>query len=109
MQREDALETTRSIFGKTVLLTAKQWFHIVESHDYMAGNMDKVMETVNTPDYIVRGSRGELLAVKHYVKTNISDKHCVVAYKENDEGFVITAFMTSRPETIKDKGVIWQR
>ncbi len=109
MKRDDALETTRSVSGKIILLSVKQWFHIVESHDYMAGNIDKIMETVNTPDYVVRGSRGELLVVKHYAKTNISEKHCVVAYKENDEGFIITAFMTSKPEAIKDKGVIWQK
>ncbi len=109
MRRDDALEATRSISGKTILITVKQWFHIVESHDYMAGNMDKIMETVNTPDYVVGGSRDELLAVKHYAKTNISNKHCVVAYRENEEGFIITAFMTSKPETIRDKGVIWPK
>jgi hypothetical protein len=109
MQRDDALEATRSISGKTILLTVKRWFHIVESHDYMAGNMDKIMETVNSPDYIVKGSKGELLAIKHYPETNISNKHCVVAYRENEEGFIITAFMTSSPGRIKDRGLIWQR
>lgn len=75
----------------------------------MAGNMDKILETVNAPDYIVKGFREELLAVKHYPQTNISNKHCVVVYKENNEGFIITAFMTSKPETIKNRGTIWRK
>ncbi len=109
MERKDLLETTKSVFGKTVLLTIKQWYHIVESHDYMAGNVDKIMETVNAPDCIVKGFKGELLAVKCYLETNLSSKHCVVVYKENKEGFIITAFLTSKPEKIKERGVVWQR
>jgi len=29
------------------------------------------METVNLPDCIVKGLKGELIALKHYSKTNI--------------------------------------
>jgi hypothetical protein len=75
----------------------------------MAGNMDKVIETVHMPDYIVQGIQAEKIALKHYPKTNITDKHCVVVYHENKTGFIITAFMTSKPETLKKRGVIWQR
>ena len=41
---------------------------------------------------------------------NISEKHLVVIYKEeeNDE-FVITAFMTSKPEKIRKKEVVWKK
>jgi hypothetical protein len=36
-----------------------------------------------------------------YDETVISEKHAVVVYKEiGDDGFVITAFMTSRPDKI---------
>ncbi len=75
----------------------------------MAGNMDKVMETVNMPDCIVKGIKEEQIALKHYPVTNINEKHCVVVYKENGDGFIITAFFTSKPETIKKRGVIWHR
>lgn len=110
MPREDVVSTTKSVFGKTILLTFKQWSHIVESHDYMAGNVDKIMETVNTPDCIAQGLKGELLAIKHYPQTNVSNKYCVVVYKEKEEGFIITAFMTSKLETvIKDKGILWRK
>ena len=109
MRRDDTLEVTKSVSGKVIRLTFKQWFHIVESHDYMAGNISNILETVNSPDYIVKGSKDELIALKHYFKTNLGEKNCVVVYRENRDGFIITAFFTSRPETIKKRGVLWQK
>ena len=109
MQREEIIETTKSVSGKTIRLTVKQWLHIIESHDYLAGNVSKVMETVNSPDYIVRDLKNELIAIKYYAQTNITKKHCVVVYKENKDGFIITAFFTSKPQTIKKGGVIWRK
>jgi hypothetical protein len=109
MQKEEVLETTRSVSGKIIRLTGKQWLHIIESHDYLAGNMSKVMETVNSPDYIVKGLKDELIALKYYAQTNITNKHCVVVYKENKDGFIITAFFTSKPQTIRKGGVTWQK
>ncbi|KPK77827.1 MAG: hypothetical protein AMJ89_01740 [candidate division Zixibacteria bacterium SM23_73] len=103
------METTKSVSGKVIRLTLKQWLHIVESHDYMAGNMPKVIETVSLPGYIVKRFKGELIALKHYSKTNIKEKHCVVVYKENRDGFIITAFFTSKPETIRKRGIIWRK
>jgi len=76
----------------------------------MAGNQDLVFETLENPDYIVGGGQGEFIALKHYKKTSISEKDVVVIYKEKEkEGFVITAFMTSEPERIIKKGVIWRK
>lgn len=107
MNRE-TLASARSINGKEIRLTFRQWAHIIESHDYMAGNLERIMETVGAPDCAVNGIRGEVITLRHYEKTNISEKHCVVVYKE-DDGFVITAFFTSRPETITKRGVLWKR
>ena len=81
------------------MLTLKQWFHIIESHNYMAGNITIVMEIINSPDYIVKGRKDEFIALKYYSNTNLDKKHCVVVYKENKQGFIITAFLTSRLET----------
>jgi hypothetical protein len=64
--------------GVLIRLTHKQWAHIVDSHDYMAGNMDVVMESVEDPDYIVRGWTDEPIALKHYERTSISEKYMVV-------------------------------
>ena len=95
--------------GVPIDITYKQWSHITESHEYMAGNLDLVLETAEDPDYIVRGWTDELLAVKHYEKTVISEKHVVVVYKENKTGFVITAFMTSKLEKVLRRGILWRK
>ena len=76
----------------------------------MAGNQDMVFETLENPDSIIDGGKDELIAIRHYVHTSISEKHAVVIYKEQqNDWFVITAFMTSKPEKIIKKGVIWNK
>ena len=111
MQNHDILGTTKAISAKTIRLTRKQWTHITESHDYMAGNIEKVMQTVAEPDCLARGKMGAIIAIKHYPSTNITEKDCIVVYKETDkDGFIITAFLTSKPETIKAGSIIlWQK
>jgi hypothetical protein len=96
--------------GKDIRLPAERWAHIVEAHDYMAGNQDLVFETIEDPDYIVQGESNELVAIRYYQKTSISEKNVVVIYKEVvNSGFVITAFMTSKPEKIFRRGVLWKK
>jgi len=92
--------------GTLIKLTHKQWAHILESHDYMAGNLDLVFESIEDPDFIVEGWTNELIALKHYKKTSISEKYVVVVYKEGKDGFIITAFMTSKQDKILKRGVI---
>ena len=105
----DIVGVTISKNGVSIRLTYKQWVHIIESHDYMAGNLDLVLESIENPDYIVRGWTDELIALKYYEKTSISDKYVVVVYKEGTEGFIITAFMTSKQDKILKRGVIWAK
>ena len=96
--------------GIPIRITDERWIHVVESHDYMAGNLDMVVETVEDPDYIVAGRKGEVIALRHYETTSISEKFVVVVYPElTDDGFLITAFMTSQPETILRKGILWRK
>ena len=96
--------------GISIRITDERWTHVVESHDYMAGNLELVVETIEDPDYIVAGRKGELIALRHYETTSISEKSVVAVYREfSDDGFLITAFMTSSPETITRKGMLWQK
>ena len=110
MDNADVIETIDSKNNVPIRLTYKQWAHIVEAHDYMSGCLDIVIETLSEPDCVVRGWTDELIALRHYTKTVISKKTVVVVYKEeNHDGFIITAFMTSRPEQISRRGVLWQK
>ncbi|MBI3800344.1 MAG: hypothetical protein HY268_25635 [Deltaproteobacteria bacterium] len=104
------MESPISKNGILIRVTDERWIHVVESHDYMAGNLELVVETIEDPDYIVAGREGELIALRHYERTSISEKSVVAIYREfADYGFLITAFMTSSPETILRKGIIWQK
>ncbi|MBD2636219.1 hypothetical protein H6G52_12680 [Limnothrix sp. FACHB-881] len=105
------LAQTQSISGTPIRITHQQWAHITENHDYMAGCLDMVIETVSDPDLIANGWTDEKVALRHYPKTPITEKNAVVVYKETspEDGFVITAFLTSKPHKITQRGIQWQR
>jgi hypothetical protein len=73
----------------------------------MAGYYSEVLETVEYPDAVYEGNFGELLAAKK-IQTN---KYIVVVYKELSEkdGFVITAFLSSRKKQLERRTKAWQR
>jgi hypothetical protein len=104
------IATATSKNNKAIKLTTERWFHITESHDYMAGYFYDVLETIGDPDYVVAGKKEELLAARFYKKTHIGSKHLIVIYKEtNAEGFIITAFMTSKIDDILRRKILWQK
>lgn len=73
----------------------------------MAGYYSEVLETIEDPDAVYEGNSGELLAVKDVQ----IDKYIVVVYKEVSEkdGFVITAFLSSRKKQLERRTKLWQR
>jgi len=107
---KDVIAIVTSQQGVPIRLTYKQGLHITENHDYMAGCLDLVLETIDDPDLISQGWMDEKIALKSYAKTIISQKSAIVVYKElSEDGFVITAFLTSSPEKIIKRGIIWQK
>lgn len=105
---DDVLFIVTSVFGNDIRVTSTQWSHVTEAHDYMSGNMDKVLETLTEPDKVVAGQMGESLALRHYERTNITRKTAVIVYRDEPDGFLITAFFTSKPDRIEKKGAtIW--
>ncbi|MDA0672471.1 MAG: hypothetical protein O3C67_02025 [Cyanobacteria bacterium] len=110
MENKTVLAIIQSYSQVPIRITYTQWAHVLENHDYMAGCLEFVLETLGEPDYIATGLKDELIALKAYPKTPISKKSVVVVFKELlDEGFLITAFMTSKPEKILKRGIKWQR
>ena len=61
----------------------------------MAGNQEKVLETVADPDRLVTGDLGATIALRYYDATNITEKTCIAIYRDEEDGFIITAFLTS--------------
>lgn len=90
-----------------IRLTEERWFHITESHDYLSGLSDIVLDTVNSPEVILKGKKEELFAIKRF-----NNKYIIVIYKEvsKEDGFVITAFISSNIEKLRKKRkAIWKR
>lgn len=73
----------------------------------MAGYYFDVLETLEDPEAIYEGKAGELLAVRK-LQTN---KYIIVVYKEVNklDGFVITAFLSSKKNQLERRRKVWQK
>ena len=94
--------------GVPVRLTDERWVHIVENHDDLAGKRDAILEAIADPDFVLTGTREELLAVRYGEKPRV----IVVVYREmaQTDGFIITAFETSRVrQLIKTRKMLWKK
>jgi hypothetical protein len=96
------MDVAVSVNGVPIRLTAERWAHIVENRDELAGYYDDVLDVIEAPDWVTRGYRGSLIAWKKYGRRG----YLTVIYKElgTDDGFVITAFFTSKP---RKKSKVW--
>ena len=92
--------------GVPIRLTEERWFHIVETHDEMAGRYDEVLSAIEEPDYIIQGYRDAIVALKTIGK----NKFMAVIYKEisKKDGFVITAFLSSKIR-IEKEVILWEK
>jgi hypothetical protein len=89
-----------------IRLTEERWFHIIENHDDLAGHYDDVLYAIEDPDYIIEGYKKALIALKKITKT----KFLAVVYREvsKEDGFVITAYFTSKVNLEKEV-ILWQK
>ena len=96
---------TWSINKVPIRLPAERWLHITEEHSELAGYYYDVLDGVANPDAVFMGTSSELLASKAIG----IEKHLIIVYKELDEndGFIITAFITSRIKQIERRIKIW--
>jgi hypothetical protein len=98
------MTTVVSLRGIPVRLTDERWAHIAEEHGELAGLRNRVLDAVSAPDRILAGSVGERLAVKEFEP----GKHLVVVYRElGEDGFIITAFLTSRIRSLEKRKQLW--
>lgn len=92
--------------GVTIRLPDERWVHITDEHAEMAGYLYDVLEAVQEPLAVFEGNAGELLAARE-IETG---KYIIVVYRETNEedGFIITAFLTKRWRQIERRKKIWQ-
>ena len=99
------MDIAKSINGVQIRLTEERWVHVIENHDDMAGYYDEVLSVVESPDYIIKGYKDALIALRQ--KEN---KFLAVVYKELEvnDGFIITAYFTSKIK-LEREVIIWQQ
>jgi hypothetical protein len=97
-------ESVVSKNGVLIRLTDERWVHITEEHNELAGMRLELLETIADPAQIFAGSCGELFAVREIE----SGKYLVVVYREfQNDGFIITAFLTRRIHSIRRRQLVW--
>jgi hypothetical protein len=101
----------RSVNGVSVRLTEERWRHIVVRHPEIEPYRDRVLETVEDPDFVARGLHGELKAARLSIELPMGPRYFVVVYGEVDarDGFIITARLGSGVSNLIKGGVIWRR
>jgi prolyl oligopeptidase PreP (S9A serine peptidase family) len=94
-----------SVNNVPIRLTEERWLHITEEHSEMAGYYYDAIETISSPEAVYAGKSGECIALK----TLSTDKSIVVIYKEvsSEDGFVITAFITSKKNQFERRVKLW--
>jgi len=103
------IETVFTKNGVPVRLTDERWAHITEEHCELAGQRVEVLGCLEDPDRILAGkagNEGEQMAVKE-ISAGVN---LVVIYRElEDDGFIITAFITSKTKWLKRREQIWPK
>lgn len=107
-EESNILWTGRSVNGVLIRLESSGWRHIITGHPEMEEHYNRVLETVEDPDFIQEGEEiNEFVAVRLYAGITESRKYLMVAYREVNptDGFIKTAYLRYRPSTTKR--IIW--
>lgn len=79
-----------------IRLTDKKWAHITEEHSELTVLRQEVLETVANPTAIFAWNLGESLAVRELK----AGKYLAVYRESQQDGFIITAFLTWKRQTL---------
>jgi len=95
------------IRDRKVRFSDERLHHIQNDHPEMADQIERVGETLQNPDTIVRSKTDNdvELFYKLYPSTPVSSKYmCVVLKTKNNKILIITAYFT---DTVKKGEVLW--
>jgi hypothetical protein len=93
-----------------IRLTDERLNHIFRNHPETKDCIEWFIKTIENPDFIVSGDFGELLAIKLYRKTPVTEnKFLVIVYKETSklDGFILTAYFSRSVN--KKRKMIWKQ
>ena len=82
--------------GRKVRLTKERWAHILKFHPYLSNSLEEIKEAIISPLIVVPSKDDE--DKYHYYRQlkNISGYLLVSVKYLNNEGFIPTAFWTSK-------------
>ena len=102
------MKIVKSVTGIPIRLTPERVEHIERRHPEMLGQEERILEVVSTPDLVQEGDSATLIAVRHYAKTPLTKKYCIVVYRElsGEDGFVLTAYFTTKPS--ERRKTVWK-
>jgi len=104
MANEMLFEVT-CVLDKRIRTTNAYWEKIIrDKHPVMKGKEKQVQETLQNAEQ-VRRSKSDTKVHLYYKKSG-KRYVCVVAKHLNDDGFVITAYLT---DNIKEGEIVWTR
>ena len=95
--------------NRLIRLTDERIRHISKNHPETKDCINWIHATIENPDFIIAGDFGELLTLKLYDKTPVTnDKYLVVVYKEtsNLDGFILTAYFSRSIN--KKRPIVWK-
>lgn len=97
------------IHKRRIRLTDERWEHIEFDHPEMSDQLEKISETILSPDCIImsRTDNEVELFYRYYHSTPVKDKFmCVVLKVTANDLFIITAYFT---DTVKRGEVLWEK
>lgn len=94
MQMSDIVFSTEDKNKRKIKLTTKQWKHISYRHPEMADKINEIESAIISPTVQKQYSEE---VIKYYKYLKSEKKYLMVAVKLlNSEGFIITAYLTSK-------------
>ena len=90
-------------------MTDERISHIMINHPETNDCISWILETIENPNLIIAGDFGELLAIRLYDKTPVTnDKYLIVVYKETGtlDGFILTAYFSRSIN--KTRRIVWK-
>jgi hypothetical protein len=101
------MERFKDVHGRQVRFTGERREHIESDHPEMSGQLEKIENTLSSPDIIVKSRTDPQVELfyRNYRTTPVTEKYLCVAVKTlEDNLFIITAYFT---DTIKGGEVLW--
>jgi len=103
------MKRLEDVYGRGIRLTSERQWHIENDHSEMAGQIDKIKETLLEPERIIRSKTDPEVELfyRRYDKTPVTEKYlCVVVKTLLVDRFIITAYFT---DTIKKGETLWPK